>query len=113
MDKRKFDRLIQKFQKQMSDTQGFWKGMESLLPQYEKLKTAQDPKSIRKVAQLCEKMQAIQAKVENLWKPYRRSVGACTKCGGTRMPAVMGKRKGLGCFNSNCYHFEVIKKQAS
>lgn len=110
MNRSTFDKLMRKFEKQLKKTHEIWKGFDALSTQYTMVKGKTNPEAIKKFNKVCEKMQKIQAQIESLWKPYRRIIGICTKCGGTRGPAVMGKKTGLGCFNSDCYYFEVVRK---
>lgn len=111
----KYDKIVEKFTKQGMKTLELWDKYEALRLKYWEAKKiiADGPRAISRFNKICETMQKIQAKIERLWKPHRRVVGVCTKCGGTRMPAVKGKKTGLGCFNSDCYHFELIEKKAS
>lgn len=59
----------------------------------------------REAASAARKMQAIEAKFERLWRPHRQAVGPCGKCGGTRIPATMRGRRGLGCLK--CWDFDA------
>lgn len=104
--------LTRKFDREMRLTWKLWVEYEELRPQYEALKKSRSPKTIDKFCRISVAMQVIEMKVEKLWRPHRKEIGVCTKCGETRMPAVMGRKSGFGCFGSNCHHFEAMKKRA-
>lgn len=110
--KNSFDALIRRFDRQMRLAHKLWAEYEELRPQYEALKKSRSGKHLDTFARISVAMQVIEMKAEEIWRPHRKEIGVCTKCGETRMPAVMGRKKGLGCFNSNCHHFEVMKKRA-
>jgi hypothetical protein len=109
--KKSINALVRKFDREMRLTHKLWAEFEELRPQYEALKRSR--KMIDKFSKISVAMQVIEMKIEKLWKPHSKVIGVCTKCGGTRMPAVMGRKQGLGCFTSGCHHFEVMKKRAS
>jgi hypothetical protein len=111
--KNSFDAIIRKFGREMRLTHKLWAEYEGLRPQYEALKKYRSGKTLDKFSRVSVAMQVIEMKIEKIWKPHSKTIGVCTKCAGTRMPAVMGKKKGLGCFNSACHHFEVMTKRAS
>lgn len=111
--KNSYDALIRKFDPQMRLTHKLWAEYEELRPQYEALKKSRSGKNFDKLCRISVAMQVIEMKVEKIWRPHRKVIGVCTKCGETRMPAVMGRKKGLGCFNSDCHHFEAMKRRAS
>lgn len=115
MNKSRYEQILEQFRKEGAKTLKLWADYEALRQKYWQAfqHLSGGPKAVDRFNKICETMQKIQAKIELLWKPHRRVVGTCKKCGGTRMPAVKGRKNGLGCFNSECYHFELVEKKAS
>ncbi len=104
------DLLSEKFEKQIVDTWELWAGLERLRSKYERLKSAKTEKLIVQFNKVCMDMKAIVSKIEALWRPHRRTLGICKKCSGTRMLVAVGKKRGVGCLNGECYHVEFVKK---
>lgn len=108
-----FGGLIRKFDRALRLTHKLWSEYEYLRPQYEALKKSRSLKTIDKFSRISVAMQVIEMKLEKLWRPHRKAVGVCMKCGVTRIPAVMGRKSGFGCLNGACQYFEAVKKQVS
>jgi hypothetical protein len=62
-----------------------------------------------KARKIAKKMQAIEAEVRELWRPWQEVVGPCRECGGVREPGTMPEGVGFGC--STCHAFEVIARK--
>lgn len=106
-----FQAIQIKYSGQIKKTQKLWNRYEKLRPAYAKAfkNLKQGKAGVRKFNAICEEMQEIEIELVRIWKPYRRQIGTCVKCGGPRMLAVMGSKNGFGCANLRCAHFSVAR----